>query len=198
MKRFLIPMVGMLAALPNTQLSRRLLREGRLEPDRDMKFSDDAVGDQCTGGLNFETARPRRDILNDYKAVLERIYTPDRYFARGRAAGRLLDQSTHRFGTSLRGVARDVAAVARLLWWVSIRQPEVRRHFARAVLDCTLHNHSALRAVVVLTVNYLHVGPFSRRVVAHLEREIARIDSGDLDSRRSVSMGGGHAAVAAP
>jgi hypothetical protein len=28
-------------------------------------------GDQCTAGLNFVPARPRRDILQDYKEVLD-------------------------------------------------------------------------------------------------------------------------------
>ena len=48
-------MVGLLTALPNTQLTRRLAREGRLLP-----FRAGSGGDQCTSGLNFVTARRRR------------------------------------------------------------------------------------------------------------------------------------------
>ena len=43
-------MVGLLYALPNTQLTRRLASEGRLHPDL---LLDPAAGmDQCTQGLN--------------------------------------------------------------------------------------------------------------------------------------------------
>jgi len=44
--------VGLLYALPATQLRRRLLREGRLFPGYDAPSPPDA-GDQCTIGLKF-------------------------------------------------------------------------------------------------------------------------------------------------
>ena len=56
-------MVGLLTALPNTQLTRRLEGEKRLLP---LAFDH---GDHCTTGLNFVTSRPRCDILNDYRAI---------------------------------------------------------------------------------------------------------------------------------
>src|SRR5262249_15792342 len=71
-------MVGLLYALPNTQLTRRLANEGRLHAD--LLLDHPAVGmDQCTQGLNFDTLRPRREILSDYKHVLEKIYDPVAY-----------------------------------------------------------------------------------------------------------------------
>lgn len=82
-------MVGLLYALPNTQLTRRLEQEGRLHAGNDVAVEDD-YGDQCTSGLNFETVRPRRDILVDYLSVLERIYAPKAYFSRLRVVGRKL------------------------------------------------------------------------------------------------------------
>ena len=63
MPPFPICMVGLLYALPNTQLTRRLAKEGRLFPNHDVMVSKD--GDQCTLGLNFETTRPRQEILRD-------------------------------------------------------------------------------------------------------------------------------------
>src|SRR5260370_30952421 len=65
--------VGLLYALPATQLGRRLLLEGRLFPGYDAPSPPD-TGDQCTIGLNFETKRPRRDVLADYLAVLNAGY----------------------------------------------------------------------------------------------------------------------------
>ena len=69
-----ICMVGLLYALPNTQLASRLEKEGRLHPPplrEDLKSAD-----QCTMGLNYATLRPRREILADYIRILERIYDP--------------------------------------------------------------------------------------------------------------------------
>src|SRR6516225_8169217 len=57
-------MVGLLYALPNTQLARRLEREGRLFPHPERK--DLKTADQCTMGLNFKTLRPRQEVLADY------------------------------------------------------------------------------------------------------------------------------------
>ena len=67
-----VAMVGLLYALPNTQLSRRLVKEGRLHPNHDIAAT--TGGDQCTTGLNFDTLRPLRDVLRDYKRVLQTIY----------------------------------------------------------------------------------------------------------------------------
>ena len=50
-----VAMVGLLTALPNTQLSRRLKSEGRLHSDFDV--IGERHGDQCTGGLNFVTRK---------------------------------------------------------------------------------------------------------------------------------------------
>src|SRR5271156_519114 len=70
-------MVGLLYALPNTQLGRRLEAEGRLHPFPERANVKSA--DQCTMGLNFTTLRPRQEILADYVHVLERIYDPAAY-----------------------------------------------------------------------------------------------------------------------
>ena len=65
-------MVGLLYALPTTQLTRRLAAEGRLFPESYSQGQvGTGVGDQCTAGLNFATARPRREILTDYRRVLD-------------------------------------------------------------------------------------------------------------------------------
>jgi radical SAM superfamily enzyme YgiQ (UPF0313 family) len=69
-------MVGLLTALPNTRLHRRLQAEGRL------------VG-TSSGGSNTENLelnfRPRMDadlLRKGYRRVLENLYSPRRYFAR--------------------------------------------------------------------------------------------------------------------
>jgi radical SAM superfamily enzyme YgiQ (UPF0313 family) len=99
-----VAMVGLLTALPNTQLTRRLEKEGRLLPLATNK------GDQCSAGLNFITLRPRRDVLADFRAILQNVYDPAAYFERVRTLGRMLDRPpcrsnsrSSRQGTSSKG-----------------------------------------------------------------------------------------------
>ncbi|WP_395495962.1 B12-binding domain-containing radical SAM protein [Acetobacter sp. KSO5] len=162
-------MVGLLYALPTTQLTRRLLAEGRL-------FSDDGQtqsGDQCTAGLNFETNRPRRDVLDDYRAVLRTIYEPTAYFGRVRRLGRMLKRKrAHRM------IKGDLRSFVRLLFRIHRAGPGTAGQFWRMLVDCALHNPKALPYVVMTSALYLHLGPFARQVVAEIDQEIVKIDQG--------------------
>src|ERR1700756_5816803 len=60
--------------------------------DATRRDAEVGLGDQCTSGLNFQTARPRRDILLDYRTILERVYRPAAYYARVRTVARMLDR----------------------------------------------------------------------------------------------------------
>ena len=181
-------MVGLLYALPTTQLTRRLAREGRLYPPAYTTERDAAegLGDQCTSGLNFDTARPRRDILADYRTILARIYEPAAYYARVRRLARLLDRpvldktaSADPPRRSILGVKlRDLALLRRLLWRIATRQRRALWPFCKALWDCGRNNPRALDYVGILAAIYLHLGPFSRHIIATVDREIADIDTG--------------------
>ena len=84
-------MVGLLYALPNTQLTRRLQREGRMDMTVGRSVGEAGPKDQTVDGLNFRTLRPRRDILVDQRAIVAEIYDQAAYFRRVRRLGRLLD-----------------------------------------------------------------------------------------------------------
>ncbi len=71
-----LAMVGMLIALPNTQLYRRLLKEGRLV--------DQASGDNMDTRLNFIPKMNQEKLIAGYRSILRRIYDPDAYYARAR------------------------------------------------------------------------------------------------------------------
>jgi radical SAM superfamily enzyme YgiQ (UPF0313 family) len=165
-------MVGLLTALPDTQLSRRLAREGRLPP-LEFVSTAEATGDQCTAGLNFIPLRPRARILADYKAVLAAIYQPDSYFARVREVGRLLRRPRHREKFEPRVVSYAVAALGRLVWQMTVKRPRLLLPFWRTLLSTAWRNPRALEFVLILTAFYLHLGPFAAFVMRHLEREIS-------------------------
>lgn len=181
-------MVGLLYALPNTQLSRRLAREERLFPaDYTMRSaSSDGVGDQCTSGLNFETARARREILVDYRSVLARIYRPGAYYQRVRQVMRLLDRpkldrsaSTDAPRPGVFGIPfRDFALFWRLVCRIARRQPTALWPFCKTFYECARRNLRAINYVGVLAALYLHLDPFSRFVISTVNRQIAELDLG--------------------
>ena len=164
-------MVGLLFALPGTRLTRRLAAENRLATGEVRYASDDA--DQCTSGLNFVTARPRLEVLADYRDILARIYAPDAFFARARRVGRELDRSAHALRPSVANVLRDLRGFFGMLWCMGIRDGRVRAEWWRSVVDCLVHNPAALKIVLSFAALYLHLGPYSRALVQRLDQEIA-------------------------
>jgi radical SAM superfamily enzyme YgiQ (UPF0313 family) len=68
-------MVGLLTALPNTQLFRRLQSEGRIREDSGGNNTHDLR-------LNFVPKMEQGKLLSGYTRVISQIYKPDRYFER--------------------------------------------------------------------------------------------------------------------
>ena len=167
-------MVGLLYALPNTQLTRRLQHEGRLYVEHDV---EDGLGDQCTTGLNFVTQRPRREILADYREIVRRIYHPEHYFRRLRKVGKMLNMS----GPGPWLSRRDLTLFFRLAWNLNLRRPELRRHFWTTLIRCGLRNPRAVKSVLMMLALYVHLGPFSRSVTGQIERQIEEVDTGEWE-----------------
>ncbi|MEJ2009308.1 MAG: DUF4070 domain-containing protein [Acidobacteriota bacterium] len=103
-----ISMVGLLSALPNTQLWRRLKSEGRLLKE--------SLGNNTLLDMNFIPRMDTQELLDGYRRILETIYYPGEYFNRVQA-----------FLSQLGSAARtpisfsDVLAVARSLWRQGLR-----------------------------------------------------------------------------
>jgi len=77
-----ISMVGLLTALPNTRLWRRLSEEGRILRQ--------SMGDNTAALLNFIPRMDPDALLAGYRKVLASIYSPSEYFERAQAMiGRL-------------------------------------------------------------------------------------------------------------
>jgi len=81
-------MVGLLSALPSTQLTRRLAREGRLlSPDGSLvgegSFESRSGGNDNTAeGLNFVTFRDRVEIYRELANVVRALYNPRSFMDR--------------------------------------------------------------------------------------------------------------------
>jgi hypothetical protein len=165
-----VAMVGLLYALPNTQLTRRLAQEGRLHANHDVAAT--TGGDQCSTGLNFDTLRPLRAVLEDYKRVLELVYEPAAYASRLRRLASLLDRSaSHRSVPT--GDLRGSVGAMELVHRIVSALPETRELFWQVFITCARENPNATQIIVGLMALYLHLGPFSRRVIAAIDRRIA-------------------------
>jgi hypothetical protein len=172
-----IAMIGLLVALPNTQLTRRLAREGRLHTGFDTIATD--AGDQCTAGLNFRTLRSRRDVLADYRDILVEAYEPAAFFGRVRKLARVLDRPSFRpVKVTWAGLRRDFKLLGRTFYRMTIKRPELARHFWPAFFDCARTNPAALQILLMNMVVYLHIWPFSRHVIRELEARMADLDEG--------------------
>lgn len=73
----------------------------------------------------------------------------------------------------------------------------MRREFWKTLVDCLTHNRRALPYVMMMVALYLHLGPFSRHVIAQVQRQIDTLidaQSTALPARLDISK----AAVAGP
>ena len=70
-----LAMIGTMIALPNTQLYRRLEREGRLIGTTDGNNTHSLE-------MNFVPRMPKERLLAGYQRVIETVYEPRRYFER--------------------------------------------------------------------------------------------------------------------
>jgi radical SAM superfamily enzyme YgiQ (UPF0313 family) len=165
-------MVGLLYALPNTQLTRRLDKEGRLHAAPDARLG--VAGDQCTEGLNFDTLRPREEILSDYKRILEKVYDPAAYAGRmmrlssmlnstGRLRQHRPDNAVRKFSST--GLGQRIAA----------NLPEPRKVFWPMFKSCVSSNPNSAHWIGALTAVYLHLGPYSRYVIGKIDEKIDAI-----------------------
>ena len=189
-----IGIVGLLTALPNTQLWRRLEKEGRLHltadaalPETgDVDFMDVKHGDQCTAGLNFETLRPRRDVLADYLGVIERIYTPEAFFARLDGVATTLRRPRVETKIHWKLLFKNLG-VFKNLFVELMRRPRLRRPFFRFLRRSLAQNPGATEYLVLIFAVYLHVGRFSEVVAGEIRRQIAEIDATPVDAPAAVA-----------
>ena len=178
-----VAMVGLLYALPNTQLYRRLESEGRLHPNADRPLEQDA--DQCTSGLNFDTGRPRREMLDDYRKVLHSIYNPEAFFGRVSRMAQQLDLTEHKVKRPFLSLLRDARSFFRISWRFGVREPKVRASYWKALGECLTTNPRAARVVVSQAALFLHFYPYSGFMNGKLTEKIEALPTHDAAAART-------------
>ena len=162
-------MVGLLTALPHTQLTRRLAREGRLADGYARMLPGDV--DQATTGLNFTPSRPRAEILGEFASVLRHLYSPESYFDRVRDVGRRLRRQPKQLGTT-RGRRREFRALALVVWRLGFARATAW-YFWRNVLLVLATRPGNFEATVHLMALFIHFDRHTRFVLDGLDRRLA-------------------------
>lgn len=144
-------MVGLLTALPQTTLYRRLAREGRILAD--------TCGNNTGTVLNFVTRLDREFLASEYRALMRRLYAPKAYYRRIRA---FLDRFEPR-GPSRHLCGADVAALFKSLWVLGVAHRGRRAYWS--LLGSTLFaSPRKLRVAIELSI----LGHHFRRVAGDL------------------------------
>jgi hypothetical protein len=163
-------MVGKLYALPKTQLTRRLKREGRLFEGGSTLRDRNTEVDQMTSGLNFITARPRVDVLKDYVQVIKYIYDPGHYYERVTYTGlNLKPVGKYRPGIVRR--LKTAKAFLKLCAKVGFNKTTGRLYW-KTLLTVIFKNPRAIEATVNLAAMFIHFHHQSKFIVDLTNKEI--------------------------
>ena len=132
-------MVGLLNALPQTALYRRLAAEGRI--------LSATCGNNTDAAINFATRLDRDFLLNGYRDLMRRLYEPAHYYRRIRTFLR-----TYRpRGPTPRLSGADVRAFLRSLWVLGVRYSG-RRAFWRLLTTSLLSGRAKFRVAMELSI----------------------------------------------
>ena len=167
-------MLGMLYALPNTQLTRRLRREGRLFEDGSKQRDNSTEIDQMTSGLNFVTTRPRSKILKDYVRVIEYIYDPKRYYERI-AYTALNLKRINKYRPSFGRMLNTARAFLRLCGQATFNRT-TGPLFWKLLFTVLVRSPRAVESAVNLAAMFIHFEKQCRFVIENTTQKLAHIE----------------------
>jgi radical SAM superfamily enzyme YgiQ (UPF0313 family) len=136
-----LSMVGLLTALPNTQLWRRLKTEGRL-----LKAS---LGNNTLVDLNFIPRMDTKELLDGYRRILQTIYNPHEYFQRASAFLEQLGQ-----GSRSPLVFSDFLALLRSLWRQGLLSNYRQEYWKFLVQSLRCHRHHFSKAITLAIMGH--------------------------------------------
>ncbi|HSB26443.1 MAG TPA: B12-binding domain-containing radical SAM protein [Pyrinomonadaceae bacterium] len=155
-----LAMVGLLNAVPGTQLWTRLEREGRL--------LGEASGNNTECTLNFKTQMDPTVLIQGYQSLMRTIYSPREYYQRAldslkRTAQRLAEPQHYELVNSL-------AALIRVFFKLGVFDAE-RREFWRFFRKAFVQHHDMLADALRLAAMGYHF-----RKLNHAYAAYARIE----------------------
>ena len=188
----MMPMVGLLYALPNTQLTRRLKREGRMisdmgewipEHDGEYRVHVAKGVDQMVAGLNFVTMRDRVEVYKDLRNVIQTIYSPESFMNRVLSTTRRINLGTKHLPNwwELKRMARGFARVS----WSLLRSRDTRWLYLRNAWKTAWMGFEKFEFAHTIMGGYMHFEHTTANMLKELENSIAYAQT-EADYPRSV------------
>jgi radical SAM superfamily enzyme YgiQ (UPF0313 family) len=163
-----VAMVGLLQAIPHTQLSRRLRDERRLLERLNVS------GSLTVEGINFipKGHLTKRDYFEKYRGLLKQIYEPNAFFTRSLPALLRLRTSVplpalYRHGWML------FVVLVKEVYHLGIRHKAIRKHFWKTFLKLLWRNPMALEAFAFDSGIFHHLYQHAEYVRKELSRYLA-------------------------
>ena len=169
-----IAMVGLLQAIPHTQLARRLKAEGRLLE----KLS--STGNHTVEGINFipKGEMTKREVLENYGELVQEIYRPEAYFARTLPA--MLELQV---GAPLAAVWRHgvklVTVLLKEFYHFGLRARAIRFYFWKAFFPILFKRPAALESFIFDCAVFHHLHQHADYVQREISRYLAAPNSDD-------------------
>jgi len=140
-----LAMVGLLTALPDTQLWKRLEREGRL--------LGEASGNNTSCTLNFKTRMDPAVLIKGYQSIMQTIYSPREYYQRALDS---MKRTAQQFVEPQRyNVVSAVTAFARVMLKLGVFDGE-RKEFWRFITKALVIHHDKLAETLRLAAMGYH------------------------------------------
>ena len=139
-----LAMVGLLTALPDTQLGRRLEREGRLLKE--------STGNNTDGSLNFVPRMDMSRLVEGYERILRTIYSPVEYYQRALDCLACLRHDKPEPRRSR--LVGDLASFARVVLTLGVRDPERVEFWRYMKHTVTSHRRNFAQAVTLAAMGY--------------------------------------------
>jgi radical SAM superfamily enzyme YgiQ (UPF0313 family) len=168
-----ISMTGMLNAVPNTPLHKRLKNAGRLIAEH--------VGDQFVLTNILPQGMTRLELYRGYRQLLDRLYDYGNYRARAMA---LIQTKGGKKSPHLLAGSHDLGIFVRVLWHCVFRASPRRAWLTISMLLETLWRRpQQFRLAVSLALMHKHFYEYVCDVCAHLDRVIEELEIADCRLR---------------
>jgi radical SAM superfamily enzyme YgiQ (UPF0313 family) len=139
-----LAMVGLLVALPDTQLWRRLEKEGRL--------IDVATGNNTDCTINFVPRMDLNRLVEGYKTIIRNIYSPKEYYQR--ALDCLSRFHKNRIEPRQTNLREDLRAFFSLIFTLGIRDESRREFWSYFYQLLRYHTHDIAHGLTLAAMGY--------------------------------------------
>jgi radical SAM superfamily enzyme YgiQ (UPF0313 family) len=169
-----VAMLGLMYALPNTMLTKRLQREGRLFEEFSIFTDNKTQIDQASSGLNFITLRPRIDILKDFVEVISYIYKPEHYYERILRTCLNLTV-TNKYKPDLKKILKNLRSFRRIVSQVGFNRI-TGKLFWKMFFTVLLKNPKAIEWGVSLSAMFIHFYKHANFIIDLTNQQIDSIN----------------------